>query len=525
MTCGMQLPGVPDDHAVGRRDLGAPARMPGRLLRRPADQGDTQGLGREVGHGQRLLPAGRHGRALPARGAPGPGQHRGEVPRLIAERRVHGGELGVGRSAGHRRARRGRGRFGGVEHRTRLHDGQVVVAATAVARDRREQTGQQRGPQVGSGLGERVGDPVEPASPVTGRHPELVQLFDGGEREAQHLDEAGGHHRGGHRPTTSLDCRQAAADRRPRHGGGDGVVTDQPTDLLDVVVRVGQVGSPARRGDRQRRAVDGHRGADRLQQRHHGAGIDGGAEDAARQVGLDRGDGGSGHRSDDGLARRRGSRRRARPAGRPPDERPRTPPPDPPHARSDDWPPSSACAGGTSARRSSRRSARPPPPRTVVSAPISVLAPPITPARPMGPVPSVINRSSVLQVADHVVEGGQLLPRVRATDHDRPVQPVRVVRVDRLPGLQHHVVGDVDGQRDRAHPGQLHPAGQPARARPGRVDAGHRDGDEERAGVGLRAHRVAVGHGGRRGAAPPDRGTPPRWPGPPRAPDRASDRQ
>ena len=102
------------------------------------------------------------------------------------------------------------------------------------------------------------------------------------------------------------------------------------------------------------------------------------------------------------------------------------------------------------------------------------------------------------QVADHVVQGGQLLPRLCATDHDRPVQPVRVVRVDRLPGLQHHVVGEVDGQRDRAHPGQLHPAGQPARTRPGRVDTGHRDRDEERAGLGLRTHRVAVRHGSRR---------------------------
>ena len=71
-----------------------------------------------------------------------------------------------------------------------------------------------------------------------------------------------------------------------------------------------------------------------------------------------------------------------------------------------------------------------------------------------------------VQRADHVVEGGQLLPFDRLADHDRAVEPVGVVGVDRLPGLQHHVVGDVDGQRDRPHPGQLDPAGQPARARP-----------------------------------------------------------
>ena len=84
--------------------------------------------------------------------------------------------------------------------------------------------------------------------------------------------------------------------------------------------------------------------------------------------------------------------------------------------------------------------------------------------------------------AHDVVERGQLLPRLGLPDHDRPVQLVGVVGVQGLPGLEHHVVGDVDGQRDGAHPGQLHPARQPARAGPVGVEAGDRDRDEERAG-------------------------------------------
>ncbi len=89
------------------------------------------------------------------------------------------------------------------------------------------------------------------------------------------------------------------------------------------------------------------------------------------------------------------------------------------------------------------------------------------------------------QRARDPVEGGQLLPRGRAADPDRAGQLVAVVAVDRLAELEHHVVGDVDGQRDRAHAGELDPAGQPGRGGRGRVEAGHGAGHEDRAAGGV----------------------------------------
>ena len=51
------------------------------------------------------------------------------------------------------------------------------------------------------------------------------------------------------------------------------------------------------------------------------------------------------------------------------------------------------------------------------------------------------------------VECPQRLACPRATSHERlPLQLVRVVRVERLPELEHHVVRDVDGVVDRPHP-------------------------------------------------------------------------
>ena len=118
----------------------------------------------------------------------------------------------------------------------------------------------------------------------------------------------------------------------------------------------------------------------------------------------------------------------------------------------------------------------------VVPSENSVDAPPITPASPIGPESSVINRSDGSQSRTTSSSVRELLARVRLPYDDRAGEPLRVVGVQGLTGLQHHVVGDVHGQRDRPHPGELHPARQPARAGPGGVDAGHRDGDEQRAG-------------------------------------------
>jgi len=44
------------------------------------------------------------------------------------------------------------------------------------------------------------------------------------------------------------------------------------------------------------------------------------------------------------------------------------------------------------------------------------------------------------------VQGGQPLPRLRPADHDLALQRVEVEGVQRLPQLEHHRVGDVDGE-------------------------------------------------------------------------------
>ena len=70
---------------------------------------------------------------------------------------------------------------------------------------------------------------------------------------------------------------------------------------------------------------------------------------------------------------------------------------------------------------------------------------------------AVVGDQQVLdgQLALDAVEGGQPLALARPTHPDRTRELVAVVAVDRLPELEHHVVGDVDGQRDRPHAGQL----------------------------------------------------------------------
>ena len=75
-------------------------------------------------------------------------------------------------------------------------------------------------------------------------------------------------------------------------------------------------------------------------------------------------------------------------------------------------------------------------------------------------------------------------PRVRPPDVDAALQLVEVERVQRMAGLQHHVVGDVDQVRDRAHParGQAHAHRERARAD---LQAGDDARDVARAGRGV----------------------------------------
>ena len=107
-----------------------------------------------------------------------------------------------------------------------------------------------------------------------------------------------------------------------------------------------------------------------------------------------------------------------------------------------------------------------------------------------------------VETALHVVEGGQRLARLRPPHHDGPGQPRRVVGVQRLAQLEHHVVGDVDDQRDGAHPGPEQPPLHPPRRRRRRVDPVDAAGHEAQAAVvGQRDGPPVTLGGGHRHAA------------------------
>ena len=96
------------------------------------------------------------------------------------------------------------------------------------------------------------------------------------------------------------------------------------------------------------------------------------------------------------------------------------------------------------------------------------------------------------------VERGEALALGGAADADRSGELVGVVPVDRAAELEHHVVGDVDGQRDRTLAEQHQPARHPRRRRRGRVEVAHGPGHEDGAALGVVDHdRVAVVVGGR----------------------------
>ena len=99
--------------------------------------------------------------------------------------------------------------------------------------------------------------------------------------------------------------------------------------------------------------------------------------------------------------------------------------------------------------------------------------------------PGVVGDQKVVGVEPtvDVVERGEGLAEARTPHHDRPGQPRGVVGVQRLAQLQHHVVGDVDDQRDRPHPGREQAALHPPRRRRLRVDAVHAPGHEPQAAL------------------------------------------
>ena len=109
--------------------------------------------------------------------------------------------------------------------------------------------------------------------------------------------------------------------------------------------------------------------------------------------------------------------------------------------------------------------------------------------------PGVVGDHEILwrEGAVVAVESGEVLPLGRAADADRTRELVGVVAVDRSAQLEHHVVGHVDRQRDRALPDEHQPARHPGGCGRGGVET--RDGarHEDRAASGVVDHdRVAL---------------------------------
>ena len=98
-----------------------------------------------------------------------------------------------------------------------------------------------------------------------------------------------------------------------------------------------------------------------------------------------------------------------------------------------------------------------------------------------------------VQHPGRTVQSGQLLPGDRAADHQRAGERVQVERVHRLAQLEHHIVGNVDQQRDRPHPGVDQTLLDDLGRRRRRVDPAHGDGGEPVAsGRVLDQNRVTI---------------------------------
>ena len=112
-----------------------------------------------------------------------------------------------------------------------------------------------------------------------------------------------------------------------------------------------------------------------------------------------------------------------------------------------------------------------------------------------------------IERAHDVVQRCQPLAGTRAPHAERAGQLRAVEGVQRLTGLEHDVVRDVDRQRDRAHPALPQPVREPRRRRCGRVETGDRARREPVAAGGiLDTHGIGRAVDGR-APAQPSRGT------------------
>ena len=244
-----------------------------------------------------------------------------------------------------------------------------------------------------------------------------------------------------------LGTGQAAAGRGDGQHRRDAVVADDAGDLLGQRPLVGEVGAPARRrhdaGRSRSRSATAPISASevRTSSRVYSTPIRPetkpvGQVDRRRRSGVascsEPRSSAAPPASSTSSCDRRGRRRRRRPAGRR-------------RARS---------AGGLARQLVPARGARD---RHRVevrrldqhvawsSAPISVVAPPITPARPIGP--RLVGDQQVFGVErarSRRRGSSSFSPALRAAHGDAAGELVEVVAVDRLAEFEHHVVGDVD---------------------------------------------------------------------------------
>ena len=98
-----------------------------------------------------------------------------------------------------------------------------------------------------------------------------------------------------------------------------------------------------------------------------------------------------------------------------------------------------------------------------------MLSPPMMPASPIGPLASVIARTSGYTSTVCSLSSFTLLPAAAEADVDAALQLVEVVDVQRTAELEHHVVRDVHQRGDRTLPRALEAALHPLRGRRGGV--------------------------------------------------------
>ncbi len=414
----------------------------------------------------------RRARLLLARGSEHQG---GDVQWLRRDTLQQRGQLPLGRARDTRRQRTTSvGDAGlGPHHRADLEQAQVDEPARQVAAGDLDEARDERGAQEGRLVVERVGEPDG------GRLPE--GLVGGGVHEGvrQHLDEPVGGENLGRRAAQALLAGEPAAGRRDRQHGRDAVVADDAGDLLHQRGLVGEVGPPARRGDAESAgdlldsAADvGERGENlvvrvvRPGERVH---VAVGEFDRLRLLDLVEARADVGRRAagqlDQQLDHAGGRRIR--------DIRVDTALEAPGRLARQLVPPGAARdrhrveVRGLDQyiRRRAGDLCRSPAHHTGEA----------DRARP-------VRDQQVLRVERPrlAVEGLQLLAP-RGTAHDEPAADlVQIVAVDGLAQLEHHVVGDVDHQRNRPDAGEHQARDHPGGSRAGRVDPadhpGHEDG-------------------------------------------------